>query len=452
MHVSSINSTNRLNYTNKFNNNTRQTYPMNSEISFNGKEKRLTASLAALATFVQASIFGMKKTKTEPETKVELTPMEAARQENSAFINALANKTHVIKDRMNDDKTVRDYSDATILVLHKYNKENPKFAYYLAKATQNGGDTIQLLTEDETEEIATAMKKNLEVVKTLQYPGYPKSTLKVIEIYKSAPNATLALRQFGFTPSGIKWLSKDYKKSPETIKDLAGMNFNEKEINALFYSYENYPNSVKSLADVKGNLSKHYFRAADIAKMSENYEMNKDAISTLLAKPEFTPNYGKYNGKFLAAIVDTYRENPDLVEKYLKIFQYLSEDEMNELVKLTLTTPKYVDMALNEEKDNFKKASSVVEFAAKSTLNEKYFEKLQEKNQNKPLSFEEMKMFNTIDADDKKFVDKILDDNRATTPKEIIELIPVYKKFDGQNITDEMIAIAKDPLAEVFGL
>lgn len=451
MHVSSINSTNRLNYTNRFN-NTKQTYPMNSEISFNGKEKRLTASLAALATFVQASILGMKKAKSEPEMKVELTPMEIARQENPAFIDALVNKTHVIKDEMNDDKTIRDYSDATVLVLHKYNKENPKFAYYLAKATQNEGDTIQLLTEDETEEIATAMKKNLDVVKTLQYQGYPKSTLKVIELYENAPKATLDLKQLGFTPTAIKWLTNEYTNSPDTIKDLAGMGFNDKEINSLFYTYKRYPNSVKSLASVEGNLSKHYFQATDIAKMSENYEINKDAISTLLAKPEFAPNYGKYNGKFLATIVDAYREHPELVEKYLKIFSYLSEDEMNELVKLTLTVPKYVDMALNEEEGNFKKASNVVEFAAKSTLNEKYFEKLQDKNQNKPLSFEEMKMFNSIDDDDKKFVDRILDDNRATTAKEIIELIPVYKKFDGQKVTDEMITIAKDPLAEVFGL
>ena len=60
--------------------------------------------------------------------------MDIARQENPAFIEALVNKTHAIENGIHNPEAIRDYSDEIVLVLHKYNKEDPKFAYYLAKA------------------------------------------------------------------------------------------------------------------------------------------------------------------------------------------------------------------------------------------------------------------------------------------------------------------------------
>ena len=129
----------------------------------------------------------------------QVSPFEKASLENPEYMQKLKNSTHEHDiDPYHGWRSidVPNFSKETMVVLNKYHRENPEFAEKLEGYVKStSGRNAEVLTAEETEKIAQALKNNENDLNIIHYDGYPNCTLTMLEFYEKNPQRVVALRK-----------------------------------------------------------------------------------------------------------------------------------------------------------------------------------------------------------------------------------------------------------------
>lgn len=170
-----------------------KTQKNNSELAFTGIKKnvKLTTTLSAFAASALAAV-GIKQKNTQIQkaaSKRKLTPYERAEKEAPNFVNALKSMKHKTINDKGRKVTVPDFSNDTIVVLHRENKKNPKLSYELVNYVRS--KSLETIDAHQTEIILQALKQRPQTLKERYYPGEPEQTSKFMDIYNYENSAEM---------------------------------------------------------------------------------------------------------------------------------------------------------------------------------------------------------------------------------------------------------------------
>lgn len=405
-----------------------------------GRDK-LVKTLAGLSV-AALGLLGISSKKNADE--ILETPLEEdltskikkAKKEDPEFFTELKGQVHYVG--RDQDIEVPNFSDETIYVLSQYKKQDPEFAYKLAKFAEckYGRDKIDI---DQTEYLAKNLKENPELVKKLSYSGKPSDTLEMLKLHEEHPVEVEGLVQINNFSRG------------ENDK------FQPKDIEILIDSYKLDPESCKSLAAWRKPQAKSrsVFDASQIATLTPQYKDNKEIIKKLESELVFESFYDL--GYAITLLFDKYKEAPEAVNYFIKN-QLIYLSKINQAVDLYLqpSGAKYFEI-LNNDKAirNIKSSDGRMKFVEESIKNDKFLTDLETKIPaiSKELNEVGISILNRLSDDDKKNVDRVIADGRipkVSIIKGIYNLLPVYAKFPDKPVTDEMIERFNDPLARAF--
>lgn len=129
----------------------------------------------------------------------QVSPFAKASLENPEYMQKLKNSTHeydIDPYHGYHSIDVPNFSKETMVVLNKYHRENPEFAEKLEGYVKStSGRNAEVLTTEETEKIAQALKNNENDLNIIHYDGYPNCTLAMLEFYEKNPQRVVALRK-----------------------------------------------------------------------------------------------------------------------------------------------------------------------------------------------------------------------------------------------------------------
>ena len=415
--MNSISAVNSMSKYNHLNNSLPQpeSAPVSSPTFKGAKTKQLMGGLTILGTTILAGL-GIKKSgpKTIPTESIK-EALEKASQNNPELIEGLRDNSHFAQISRDDEGIFCDYSDTNILAIYEANKEDPKFAYELAKILQcNEG--LQYANKAETDYLVQKLKTEPETVKNMYYPGSPKKT-------------TLKL--------------KAYDKDPKSAEELLNIKVNDiqrydiSDVVKLQDTYLKYPNQVYELSLMETPEHDNALYVENIISLAPKYDENKENIKTLVANG--------ITGNQVEKLLEAYKINPELVLKYRDKLYFRSREEVAAFVETVANAGEYI----NFDKGNFK---DVIDFANKAKSNEKYYRMITEENPEIEMTYENMQRINKLEDEDKEQISRIIQDGRGKTLDDIISLIPIYKKRPNVKITEAMINHDRDPLAKLFDI
>lgn len=411
------------------------------ELSFRGKRfegKKLSKSLIALSAAALGSL-GLRK-KNDAQDPGEINEIQQAEKDDPSFFEALRSRIHYVG--RDQDIEVRNYSDETIFVLSKYNKQDPEFAYELAKLVEV--ERGELLDVGNTEYLAKNLKEKPEVVEKIKYSGNPKETIKLLEMHETSPNEIEGLVEVNkirskfdrFSASDIELLIEPYKLDPEALTELAALKQPETKFTQLF-------------------------NAREIAYLTPRYKEDKDTISLLLMR--LYSGYKNHLGNTIVTLLDLYKENPVNVNYVVDSNLFDNSSSIKEAVDLYNTPEgnkylkKIVTHITRTGLDSRVSSRDVLKTVSDSIENDKFLSDLEQKipDISKEFNIRTLPKLNKLSEDDRKNVYRIIQDGRISEGKiihKIFELLPIYSKYPDKTITDTMIERYKDPLSKIFNL
>lgn len=359
---------------------------------FKGKKAPVTLSTLASAAL---GILGLKKSGKEDVKSEAQEELDQSQKDYAEFFEAMKKQKFPYFSVF--DSAICCYPDDVIPVIYKYKKEDPVFAYELAKVLQNKSKFFNV-NESQAEYLAKNLKERPEVVEGLKVDGRPATTCALLKAYENNPHELQALLE----------LNKERDDS-----------FKSDEIISLILSYKSYPNAVAELARMKKDEgeSGNFFNSLSIKELAPTYEEDKENILKLKDLLKDTEIW--FDGESIVELLNSYKEYPEVVEKFIK--KTFSTKQMNKLV------------------DNYRKNEGMI------TL-------IKESLPDIDLSDTDIVNLANLSDDEKKFVPKALQDKRVSKVDDILRLAPVYMAHPEGEITDAMVERFYDPLAKIFNI
>lgn len=368
-----------------------------SKPAFKGKLKTAAAkktipALSAMAASM-AAFFGLRNSAVNKE----IAPDKAKSPIDLKFEQIMQENPELVKTLstrthefsvLGRDFETLNFSKEAIIQINEYAKENPVKAYLFANAIEN------------------------------KYgPGYDTLEGDNVKYFaeKFEKNPEL-IDYFGAGPGEAVELMKAYDKYPQATKELFEMKddkgykrFEPLGVAKLAETYEKYPKEVKALAETKVDKYGRTFDINNIIELAPVYNEHKECIEDLI-------KLGAYQ---IPELIETYKENPEEVKTLLQIN----------------SSAKFVNNHIKDA-ELFKKYNNITEDTSKENIDTYAF----------------IKFVDSLDANQKTVLKQLLNERPTKDLKVIKELLPLYVKNAGKEVTDEMIKINKDPLAKVFKL
>ena len=365
--------------------------------AFKGKLKTASAkktipALSAMAASM-AAFFGLRNTAVNKEIDSD----KAKNPIDLKFEQIMQENPELVKtlsDKSHEfsvlsrDFEVPNFSKEAIIQINEYAKESPIKAYRFANAIEN---------------------KHGPMYDTLE----GDNVKYFAEKFEKNP---ALIDYFGATPGGSVELMKAYDKYPLATKELFEMKndkgykrFKSFDVAKLAETYGKYPEEVKSLAETKVDKYGRTFDINDIIELAPVYNEYKECIEDLI----------KLDVYQIPELIETYKENPE---------------EVKTLVQIN-SSAKFVNNHIKDA-ELFKKYHNITEDTSKENIDIYAF----------------IKFVDSLDANKKTALKQLLNERPTKDLKIIKELLPLYVKNAGKEVTDEMIKINKDPFAKDFKL